>query len=292
MSRFYRLHDSDPELKQMGAIPTPVSELETWNVRGWGVFHVVNEFDGRRRISNLRRIRSWITEIDGDKDAARERLERSPLVPSRVIESKNGFHAYWDAKPDANPKHYKTITTALAERFGGDMNARDLARILRTPGFKHQKDPHDPFLVQQVHRWEVTYTERQMAWAFGVEFEDEQPEPKPKPRPLRFPTSDDGDDFWTRAVGIDARIGLERLSGHWLVGGETIELKPAPRGRHNIRCDGKGTSCFVDADGKIGSADGGGPSIVRWCAWYGHSWGDIARGLKEVFPELDDKGAA
>lgn len=290
MTRFYRIHDFDPELKKRGALPTQVSDLEGYNRDGWAIYHTCQLFDGRRRQENLKRILCWVVDIDGDKDAAVRKLNASPLVPSRVVETKNGYHAYWDAK-NAKPHRHKALTTALVQAFDGDKNARDLCRILRTPGFQHQKDPADPFTIREVHRHEVAYTEEQIAAEFGVDL-DEVDKPTPKrtqSAPVRFPTEG---GFWQRAIELDCAWALERLSGHWLVGGEIIELKPTNRGKRAIWCDGKGTSCWVDAAGKIGSSDGGGPSIVRWCAWYGHSWRDIAKGLKEVFPRLDERRAA
>lgn len=291
-SRFYRLHDHEPALKAKGAIATQVGELEHWNAQGWGVFHTVNLFDGARRKANLRAIKSWTVEVDAGPSefAARAaQLHASPLIPSLVVESKNGWHVYWHAKPGATVRAHRPIQTALCNWFGGDMKARDLARILRTPGFLHQKDPAHPFRIREVHRLDVAYTEAQMLDAFGVVLEDEKPNPPAtRPSPAQFPNEG---NFWQRAIDLDCRWALEQLSGHWLVGGETIELKPSSNGKFAIWCNGKSTSCWVDADGKIGSADHGGPSIVRWCAWYGNSWRDIARGLKEVFPELDDKQA-
>ena len=278
----YRMNDANPA----GMIQTRREDCAEFNTRGFGIFHTVNTFDGPRRIENLVSIRAWAVDIDeGDKASQRRRIEAAPLMPSTVVESKNGYHAYWKAK-DARPEHYSTIVSRVVESVGGDRNARDLARVLRTPGFWHMKDPSHPFMVQVVHRSEAVYTEQQMAVRFPP-CEDERRKADPKPA-QRQPVSVTGDDFWERVYDLDCAEALRRLSGHPIVSGDEFDLKRQRNGNQNIIVNGKSTSCWIDRAGRIGSRDRGGPTIAQWIRWYGHSYADAARVIRELFPEVVD----
>jgi hypothetical protein len=281
------MHDPEPA----GMIAVAPSEAPAWNERHHGIFAPIQEFDGARRIENLRRIRAWAVDLDkGTKAEQIARLTESPLKPSSVVETKNGHHAYWYALPGAKAGHYRAITSRLVEFFDGDKNARDLARVMRVPGFLHWKNPSDPFRVVRVcGPYPYRYSEREMCIAFPASTEEVEAREKaraeqtPTPSEAVFPS---GSTFWGRAYDLDAREALPRLSGHWAVGGERIELKPQRSGKHNVWCDGKGTSCFVDANGKIGSSDGGGPGVAQWCFWHLKDYRKVKEALLEVFPEL------
>lgn len=55
---------------------------------------------------------------------------------------------------------------SLVGALGGDKNARDIARVLRVPGFRNNKYPDRP-LVVEIDRNDRTYTMEQMREAFG-----------------------------------------------------------------------------------------------------------------------------
>src|SRR5688572_10106295 len=143
MNRLYALHDSSQELqKKRGSFPVSPEEAERLNGDGYGIFWVVNEFLPPRKTANLERINYWFVECDeGTKEQQLERLRRAPLLPSFVVESKRGMHAYWAAL-DASLDNWKTIVRwGLVPALGGDPKATDPLRLLRAPGFNHVKDP-------------------------------------------------------------------------------------------------------------------------------------------------------
>ena len=282
MSRFYRMFDADPR----GAVVTTLEEAATWNApdRRWGIFWTVNTFRGPRRIENLERINAWAVDLDaGTKAEQLARLESSPLVPSCVVETKRGHQAYWSAK-DATAGHWNAIVLdRLVPYFGADKNARDLARILRVPGFSHWKDPADPFLVRKVWQQRVAYREHEIAQAFPAV---ERPTP-PAPREMRRADEPSGDTFWDRVHSLDCMEALRRLSGHPAVNGERYSFRRTAGGTHNILVDGKGTACWVDKAGRIGSLAHGGPGIYQWLGYFGHSPSRRAEVIKELFPTLE-----
>jgi hypothetical protein len=263
-----------------------------------GVFWTVNEFNGPRRKECLRRIRAWAVDIDdGTKAAQHANLHSSPLVPSLIVETKRGYQAYWNAA-DGQAEHWNAIVLErLVPRFGADRNARDLCRILRAPGFLHLKDPADPFRVRVVWEHRVTYTERQIGEAFPwvCSTQHHVDEARAEVRAAIPGAAPSGDEFWQAVASLDCREALERFSGSPLCRGEHFTFRRVSSGNLNIFCDGKGTSCWVDASGKIGSSDKGGPFISSWLRWYGNDWPTVIAALKAAYPhlaEIDERGRA
>lgn len=294
----YRMDDR-PDAPSKAAIACrDEAEARYWNSpeRGFGVFRTVNSFDGPRRKEHLIRIKAWAIDMDdGTKAEMRAKLLASPLVPTAIVETKRGYQAYWNARRDCAPKaeHWNAIVLErLVPHYGADKNARDLARILRQPGFLHLKDPADPFLVRTVHEWFVEYTERQMAEAFrwapniAAIVSEQRAESHRSMRPTSTYVPGDNTPYWDAIAALDCRDALERLSGSGIVGGEQFTFRMVSNGNANIFCDGKGTSCWIDKSGKIGSLDKGGPLITNWLRWYRADWKEIHVELQRAYPHL------
>jgi hypothetical protein len=285
------------------AIPVEPSEAKRWNTPdlGFGIFCTVNTFSGPRRKEHLAKINAWAVDMDeGTKAQMHAKLSASPLVPSLIVETKRGYQAYWCAQ-DGKAEHWNAIVLErLVPHFGSDANARDLCRILRVPGSLHLKDPSDPFKIRLAWKHAVAYSERQMAEAFRW-----TPDKKAHESALReaqraadaeareharraaiaaglVPT----ETLWEAIWNLDCEDGLARLSGHWSVGGEAYTFHRTGRGNLNVYVDGKSSSCFIDANKKIGSLDGGGPTLVQWLRWFKHDWKTVVAVLKEIYPHL------
>lgn len=279
----WALHDSDRARSEVeGSFRVDRDEAARLNQEGYGIFWTPNQFHGRRLIANVTGIRFWFCELDeGTKAEQVARLRRSPLLPTALVESKRGYHAYWKAK-DATTERWKRITRwGVVPRMHGDPRATDVVRILRAPRFNHVKDPSKPFPVRTVWRLDTQYTELQMMRAFP----DTRPQPKTSQERVSL---EPGGSFWQHVGRMDCRVALLRLNGHRLVKGERFTLAAQGNGNANIiRADGYSTGCFIDAEGKLGNVVDG-SSIAAWLKWYGWSWREIADGLKETFPELHD----
>jgi hypothetical protein len=94
--------------------------------------------------------------LPGGKQEALEILRSFPLLPSFIVDSGNGFHAYWLFReperidgPDDVARIEKYLKE-LALRLGGDMAAAELARVLRVPGTFNVKNPDAPLLCKIV----------------------------------------------------------------------------------------------------------------------------------------------
>lgn len=130
---------------------------------GAGVFVMVNEGDGVihagsktcRTAANVVRVRALILDLDGSPV---QPVIDSDLPPHILVESSPGkWHAYWMVK-DCPLENYKGLQKSLAARFEGDPAVCDLPRVLRVPGFWHQKNA--PFMTHlaKVHDDRTTGT--------------------------------------------------------------------------------------------------------------------------------------
>jgi DNA polymerase len=122
------------------------AQLVELQCRGAGVFVTLNETDGRgRRTQNIIRVRAYAFDTDG---APLQNGERLGLLPTAIIESSPG--RYWvvylidDAPLDAT--NFKRTQKQLAQLMESDESVCDLPRVMRLPGFLHQKNPDRPFM--------------------------------------------------------------------------------------------------------------------------------------------------
>lgn len=270
--RFYAMKDSKEENQ------TPLlihkDEARDYNNRLYGIFQEVNSFNGPRSNDNILYINYWYAEMDGgDKADQLNRIRQLQIYPSMVIESKNGYHIYFKAQ-DATKENYKTIQDGIGKQIGGDPQVRDLARILRSPGFYHWKDKNDPFYVKEIMRFDVSYREKEMLYFFPLK---QEPVSVDNPKDIVY-TQDDLTEFLN---ALDHEYALTKLSGTSYVNYETYTFKPVSGGHLNIIVNGKSTNCFIDTDKKIGAIPGG-PTLFQWLRYYNHSDKECYRIIKET----------
>lgn len=260
-------------------------EAHKFNADNWGIFWPVNLFEGARKKENLKKLRAWFVECDGGDKKEMLRKFKDSLMPSLIVESKRGYHAYWYCDDTATMDQYRPIIEfRLIPFFDGDPNAKDLCRILRVPGYFHCKEPDKKFLVQTIHSDDsLHYSESDMLQAFPMKKKEEERFEEQKKFKMEF--KDDG-DLWEKIYDLDCEAALQRLSGSTAVNGERYSFKKSSKGSMNIFVDGKSTSCWIDASRRIGSTSKGGPTIWQWLRWYGHDHKTIYQHLKNVFPEL------
>jgi hypothetical protein len=283
---YYAIHDSDPE--ERGALEIPSYGLQDMNDLGFGIFWTVNEFNGPRRKESLVRINSWAVDLDSGTKLEQWKRIKKGLLPSLVVETKRGFHVYFNAK-DGTPERWNEILSdRLVPYYQADENAKDLCRILRVPGYYHRKDPSEPFLVKTVFESQVSYREEDLLH-FYPPAAAKRMERLEKADLFREAGGVGSSDFWERVYEMDCMLALSRLSGSPWVNYETYEFKRVSSGNFNIYVNGKGTSCWIDHDRRIGSHSCGGPSVSQWLRWYGHDYRTIYRILNDLFPELRKK---
>lgn len=125
-----------------GTDPKAIDKLCDLNAQGSGVFVMVNQGDGKgRKAENVGTVRALFVDLDG---APVEPVFDAGMPAHIWVESSTGrYHAYWLVS-DCSLEQFPPIQKAIAARFDGDKAVNDLPRVMRVPGFLHQKK--EPFL--------------------------------------------------------------------------------------------------------------------------------------------------
>lgn len=119
-----------------------LEQLHDKNSTTYGIFFCVNEINReldpqRYRTSKmLKKLRAvW---ADDDKIRAEPR-DDFPIPPNVIVETSKGkYHYYWLTTTD-NKDEWGGVMNSIASTYDCDGNAKDLVRVLRVPGFLHNK---------------------------------------------------------------------------------------------------------------------------------------------------------
>lgn len=126
--------DLPPPRILSGAVQDVWDSLDDENARRAGVFVTVNETDGTgRKRNNIVRVRALFIDCDGGR-----RPTDWHLPPSIIVQSANGTHAYW-AVTDCDLGDFPECQKRLARHYGSDPVVHDAGRVMRVPGFLHNK---------------------------------------------------------------------------------------------------------------------------------------------------------
>ena len=145
-----------------GSFDDLAEELVALNNSGAGIFVTVNETDlkGRKK-ENITRVRAiWQEDDDGYSGGF-------PLQPSIVVETSPGrFHRYWffTAHPPMPIEMFDGFMARMIQSYGSDEGAADLTRVMRLPGFFHNK--REPTLTKLVDVTGARYPFWEAAKAF------------------------------------------------------------------------------------------------------------------------------
>jgi hypothetical protein len=147
---------------------TSFERLHGWNDRGYGVYVGMAARNERKEhgrgkqadatyISHL-----WCDIDDCDPIEGADRLCDFPICPSLIVSSGGGVHGYWllDSPLAVTEETFQPIRRALHGLAvlcgkGGDPVVRDLARVMRVPGFLNTKRGVMCYLMDAYDvRWE------------------------------------------------------------------------------------------------------------------------------------------
>lgn len=136
-----------PLLAQMrhGTLDEHYAFLEKMNAKGAGVFVTVNATDGDgRKKENIIRPRALFADFDNPAPDTLERLRADELPPSIMVESSAGkLHAYW-LTDELELGEFMSRQKQIAAAWGSDPSVCDLPRVMRLPGFLHNKGKPQP----------------------------------------------------------------------------------------------------------------------------------------------------
>ncbi len=163
---FQTFDDSEAKRKNLisvraGSIATHYPDLEKINREGAGIFVTINlQTDPKKRSkANTDRVAALFVDFDGAPLPETWRLEPSLIVESSLAR----YHAYWICS-DIPLKEFEALQKALAALYGGDPVCHDLPRVMRVPGFLHQKA--EPFLSTIIHAPAHQYSRAEMLEAY------------------------------------------------------------------------------------------------------------------------------
>ena len=254
--------------------------LANLNKKGAGVFFTANAFpSGRRRKVDCTGVNAWYFEIDDISiDEQWERIKKAPIHPGIIVQTQKSLHCYYLAK-DGAISSFNTIVKGLIQYFESDPACKDISRVLRVPGFCHNKG--EPVEVHIVHYGPKLHTEAEMLEKFPyVEPEKQTNENMETVQEVT------GLSFWEAASGLNNKIVLERLSGGVMVNHEVFSFRPRSGGGEYIDVNGKPADAWIDSQGMIGSSKGGGPTFIQWLEYYGCDKAAIAKWTKENCKDL------
>lgn len=156
-----------------GTLDQHLIDLQRLQWRRAGVYVTFNATDGHgRKLGNMVRPRGIFCEWD----RAEQKMPEWPLEPHLINETSPGkYHCYWFS-PDLEWSDFDALMQVMVA-WGSDKNARDRARVLRVPGFWHQKND-TPFQVRIVHEvMRMPYSRQELLEAFPITSTPAESEP-------------------------------------------------------------------------------------------------------------------
>jgi P4 family phage/plasmid primase-like protien len=150
-SVWFQIFDDSPEKRKNLArsFPSTLNEalpkLTSFSVQGAGVFACINKCEGQTRANkNIAEFRSLFVDLDG--------VLPPEGYPEASIEcqSARGMHIYYLLEKDEirDPATFRACQKVLISFFKADAAIHDPARVMRLPGYPHQKDKSRPFMVK------------------------------------------------------------------------------------------------------------------------------------------------
>jgi len=148
-----------------GPVKNYLQDLIRLNKKGAGVFATINETDGTGVADkNIITLRAAVLDMEEEPQIT------PPLAPSIVLRSKRGPHYWWLLNQGEPLEIFRTLQVSIAHYFGGDLSIKDLSRVMRVPGFLHQKQPDKPHLVTIESINPVRYSSWELLQAFPVHY--------------------------------------------------------------------------------------------------------------------------
>ena len=189
MKVYMLFHDKNKTSKIITEYEHKPELFKKLNAEGYGVFVSVNDFEAtpeqmkeanastKRNIKFLSKINAMFSDLDiakstddltvEEKNKRKMRLYDALMEkcqPSRLVITANGLQPFWNLKNSNISQEYQQRYTdvcsgiiAWSTEFGslGD-DVKDVTRILRMPGYYHNKG--EPFMVEEAFNDDVEYT--------------------------------------------------------------------------------------------------------------------------------------
>jgi hypothetical protein len=135
------------ELERQNKPATKKTKSFPFQAGGFCPYVVVN--NGGHKQSDIESCGALFAEFDlpMTKEESLLKLLSFPIPYSILIESRNGYHAYWLLDKATTPKLWRQMQHRLIEFFESDAGIEDPSRCMRLPGFYHLAEGQEPFMV-------------------------------------------------------------------------------------------------------------------------------------------------
>lgn len=227
---FQTFDDSAAKIEDLALVTRDFRRLAAMNDKGAGVFVTINSVKGNKRVAGqMSRVRALFADFDEPGTVPAE----WPVEPSILVESSPGkFHAYWLVDGPFPHDEFKPAMRRLVQIFGSDPKVVDYVRVLRVPGFLHQKG--EPFMVRLASMSGELFTHADLKEWLGFEAEK-------APERVKFEN---------KGVATDnpyLRVGVERAL-------DAIATAPEGHRNHTLNSEAYGLFGFVKG-GHLGEAE-------------------------------------
>jgi hypothetical protein len=202
----------------------------TLNKQGYGIFIGINPRppSGKKEQEDIRDIVCLWADVDsknfaGGKPEARKRIEEFPVEPTIVVDSGNGFHAYWILeepiidRTDDDTAAFKQTMVGIARAVGGDVQVRNIDRIFRLPGTLNTKNGNSLKPVR------IVSASPERLYSLG-DFDDFRDTKFAEPPPV---TSMDGVEFQSIAAPVSNQNAAAAAA-------DVAKLKVSPKTKQRI----------------------------------------------------------
>ncbi|MGB9856213.1 MAG: CHC2 zinc finger domain-containing protein [Caldisericum exile] len=151
-------------IKKIGIYDNLKNELKRLNKEGYNIYFVVNS--GGYKDKEINKINALFIDIDTKENKLNE-LMAFNLPPSYVVETKNGYHAYWLLNDNATVEEFKLCEELLINYFNADKQVKNPARLMRLPEYNHVKEIDNPYPVKIIVHNNIRYDIKHIIEALG-----------------------------------------------------------------------------------------------------------------------------
>jgi hypothetical protein len=166
------LRDKDPSARPL-QIESSLEEVLDFNELGYNVYYYPNppakienikQFVKARDISKFQYVFADLDMKHGkyeSKAAFTDILLSSKMVPSRLVDSGGGIHAYWKVL-DLDALSFLRLTRRICRAYNTDEAVSQIKQLMRVPGTLNMKIESDPRLCQLLDENNNVYTCEQL----------------------------------------------------------------------------------------------------------------------------------
>jgi hypothetical protein len=147
-------------------------EIQDYNGKGYNIFSFPNgpsNYDGLRPVdgSIIDEFHCVFVDFDlksgshSSKEAFIEAIGLYEIIPTAIVDSGNGIHAYWKVL-NLDAMSFLRFQRRLCRLFNTDEAVSKICQLMRVPNTINQKDPDNPKLCEVIYETDSVYTAEQL----------------------------------------------------------------------------------------------------------------------------------